>query len=326
MRRRVFLGALSGAAAWPIAARSQQAATPAIGYLYSGTPETSANLTAAFRAGLREAGYIEGRNLIIEYRWAHNDSSQLSDLAADLVRLRVAVIAAPGTPASALAAKSATTTIPIVFRTGADPIKIGLVASLNRPSSNVTGVTTISSELGSKRVGLLHELLPKTVSLAALGNPNDSTFDPMIADTRAAASIIGRKVEVFTARTVREIDTAFADLVQKGLDGILVSPHGLFNNRRVQLVTLAARHALPAIYPTREFCEIGGLMSYGASAAEQWRLTGAYVGRILNGEKPADMPVMRATKLEFVINVQTARTFGIDIPPTMLARADEVIE
>jgi putative ABC transport system substrate-binding protein len=327
MKRREFITLLGGGAAgWPLAARAQQPSMPVIGYLYSGAPETSANVVAAFRNGLREAGYVEGRNLLIEYRWAHNDNARLPELASDLVHHRVAVIATPGAPTTALAAKAATTTIPIVFRTGADPVQLGLVASLNRPGGNITGVTPMSGQLGPKRLGLIHELLPGATRFAVLGNPDDPTFEPFIRDVQAAAPTIGRQVEVLTARTNREIDAAFADLLRTRIDAVLVGAHGLFNNRRVQLVTLAARHAVPAIYPIREFAEIGGLMSYGANQAEQMRLTGVYVGRILKGEKPADLPVLRATKLEFIINLQTAKTLGIDIPPTLLARADEVIE
>jgi putative tryptophan/tyrosine transport system substrate-binding protein len=326
MKRRDFLGLLGGtAAAWPVIARAQQA-MPVIGYLYSGAPETSANALAAFRDGLSEAGYVEGRNLTIEYRWAYNDNARLPELAADLVRHRVAVIATPGTPASVLAAKAATTRIPIVFRTGADPVQLGLVASLARPGGNLTGVTPMSGELGPKRLGLLTELLPGASRLALLGNPDDPTFEPFTRDAQAAVTAIRRQIEVLTARTNREIDTAFADLARRRLDAVLIGAHGLFNNRRVQLVTLATRYAVPAIYPIREFTEIGGLMSYGANQADQFRHTGIYVGRILKGEKPADLPILRATKLEFIINLQTAKTLGLEVPPTLLARADEVIE
>ena len=324
--RREFITLLGGAAAWPLAARAQQP-MPVIGYLYSGSPETTAHLVAAFRNGLSETGYVEGRNLRIEYRWAHNENIRLPELAADLVRHGVAVIATPGTPTATLAAKAATTTIPIVFRTGADPVGIGLVASLSRPGGNITGVTPMSAELGPKRIGLLHELLPGATRFAMLGNPDDLSFESFAREVEAAAVTIRRQIELLTARTSREIDTVFADLVQKGrTDAVLVAPHGLFVNRRVQLVTLAARHAVPAIYATREFTEIGGLMSYGASPTDQWRLTGVYVGRVLNGEKPGDLPILRATNLELIINLQTAKTLGLDVPPTLLARADEVIE
>jgi putative tryptophan/tyrosine transport system substrate-binding protein len=326
MKRRDFITLLGGAVAWPLAARAQQPAMPVVGYLYSGAPETGAPILTAFRNGLRESGYVEGRNVTIEYRWAHNENARLPELAADLVRRGVAVIATPGTPTAALAAKAATTTIPIVFRTGADPVGIGLVASLNRPGGNITGVNPMSVELGPKRLALLHELLPRATRLAALGNPDDPSFEPFTSDVQSAVQAIGRQIEVLTARTIREIDAAFAKLAQRQAEGVLVGAFGLFINRRVQLVTLAARHAVPAIYPLRGFTEIGGLMSYGANQADQGRLTGVYVGRVLNGERPADLPILRPTKLEFIINLQTARTLGIEVPATLLARADEVIE
>jgi len=325
--RRAFITFLGGAAvAWPVAANAQQSAMPVIGYLYSGAPETSANFLAAFRKGLSDLGFSEGRNLEIEYRWALNEPERLPELAADLVRRRVSVIAAPGTPAAALAAKAATTTIPIVFRTGSDPVQLGLVASLNRPGGNVTGVSAMTWEIGTKRVGLLHELLPGAARFAGLVDRTDPFAESLIGDVRAAASSIGRQIEFVTVNTSREIDTAFASLVQKRPDALLVIPQGLFINRRVQLVTLATRHGLPAIYPAREFTEIGGLMSYGSSPTDQYRQAGIYTGRVLKGEKPADMPILRASKFELIINLQTAKVFGIDVPPTLLARADEVIE
>jgi len=326
MNRRAFILTLAGAAAWPLAATAQQRALPVVGLLYSGTPDTSANILAAFRNGLNEAGYVEGRNVIIEHRWAHNDNARLPELAADLVRQQVNVIASPGVPSAALAAKAATTTIPIVFRTRADPVQIGLVASLNRPGGNVTGITPMSAELGPKRLQLLHELLPGPRRIAVLSNPDDPTFEPFTRDMQAAAEAIRSQIGVLTAKTNREIDDAFTKFVQGRFDALLVGAHGLFNNRRVQLVSLATRHGVPAIYPIREFTEIGGLMSYGANQIEQMRLTGLYVGRVLKGENPADLPIVRATKLELVINVQAAKTLGVEVPPTLLARADEVIE
>ena len=327
MRRREFITLLGGAVAtWPRAAGAQQAAMPVIGYLYTGAPDTGAHYAAAFRKGLSELGFSEGQNVTIEYRWAHNDPARLPELAADLVRRRVAVIVTPGTSASALAAKAATTTIPIVFRTGGDPIQLGLVASLNRPGGNVTGVTAMSAEVGTKRVGLLHELLPHATRFAALTNPNDPNAEPVSKDLKAAAAAVGRRLELFPATNIREIDVAFANLVQKRPDALVIVPQGLLINRRLQIVTLATRHALPAIYPSREFAEIGGLMSYGSSPTDQYRQTGIFTGRVLKGEKPADMPVLRATKFEFIINLQTAKAFGLEIPPMLLARADEVIE
>jgi ABC-type uncharacterized transport system substrate-binding protein len=326
MKRRKFIALLGGAAAWPLGARAEPPTIPLIGYLYTGTREASATWVAAFRKGLGEVGLSEGRNVEIEFRWANNEPERLPELAADLVRRRVAVIVAPGTSASVLAAKTATTTVPIVFRTGGDPVELGLVASLNRPGGNVTGINAMSVETGTKRLGFLHELLPQAARFAVLFNPNDPNAEHVSKDLRAAASAIGRQLNFLTASSSRDIDVAFASLVQKRPDALLVVPQGLLINRRVQIVTQVARHMLPTIYPGREFTEIGGLMSYGADATEQFRQTGIYTGRVLKGEKPADMPVLRASKFEFVINLQTAKAFGIDIPATLLARADEVIE
>ena len=327
IRRRDFITLLGGAAAaWPLAARAQQPAVPVIGYLYSGTPEASASWVAAFRKGLSESGFSEGHNVAIEYRWAYNDPARLPELAADLVRRRVAVIVTPGIAASVLAAKDATTTIPIVFRTGGDPIELGFVASLNQPGGNVTGINTMSLEIGAKRVGLLHELLPHAERFAVLLNPNDPNADHYTKDMQAAASTIGWQIEFLGASNIREIDLAFANLAQKRLDALLVVPQGLLFNRRVQIVTQVTRYALPAVYPNREFAEIGGLMSYGPNSADEFRLTGVYTGRILKGEKPGDLPVLRTSTFELVINLQTARIFGIAIPPSLLAIADEAIE
>ena len=327
IRRRDFITLLGGAAvAWPVAARAQQPAMPVIGYLYSGTPEASASWVAAFRKGLSESGFSEGHNVAIEYRWAYNDPARLSELAADLVRRRVAVIVTPGIAASVLAAKAATATIPIVFRTGGDPIELGFVASLNQPGGNVTGINAMSLETVAKRVGLLHDLLPHAERLAVLLNPNDPNADHYTKDLQAAASTIGWQIEFLGASNIREIDIAFANLAQKRLDALLVVPQGLLFNRRVQIVTQVTRYALPAVYPNREFAEIGGLMSYGPNSADEFRLTGVYTGRILKGEKPSNLPVLRASKFELVINLQTAKIFDIAIPPNLLAIADEVIE
>jgi putative ABC transport system substrate-binding protein len=323
-RRRYQI--LGGAAVWPLAVSAQRPAMPVIGYLDQGAPETSAVLLAAFRKGLSETGYVEGRNVAIEYRWAHNDFDRLPELAADLVRRRVDLIVIPGSTPAALAAKAATTTVPIVFATGADPVQFGLVASLNRPGGNVTGINTMNEELGPKRLGRLQELLPGAARFALLVDPNAATFAATITNLQAAAAGIGRQIEVLTASTNREIDAAFASLVQKRIEALLVSPHALFRNRRVQLVTLAAHHRVPTIYPNRDFVESGGLMSYAAPGLDAVRQAGVYVGRILKGEKPADLPVMRPTKFEFIINLQTARTIGIEVPPQLLAIADEVIE
>ena len=326
MNRRDFITLLGGAAAWPLAARAQQPAMPVIGYLYSGTPEASASWVAAFRKGLTESGFSEGHNVAIEYRWAYNDPARLPELAADLVRRRVAAIVTPGIAAGVLAAKAATATIPIVFRTGGDPIELGFVASLNQPGGNVTGVDAMSLETVAKRVGLLHDLLPHAERFAVLLNPTDPNADHYSKDLQAAASTIGWQIEFLGASNIREIDIAFANLAQKRLDALLVVPQGLLFNRRVQIVTQVTRYALPAVYPNREFAEIGGLMSYGPNSADEFRLTGVYTGRILKGEKPGSLPVLRASKFELVINLQTARIFDIAIPPNLLAIADEVIE
>jgi putative ABC transport system substrate-binding protein len=294
-------------------------------FLRPGSPELNAHLVEAFRKGMGETGYLEGRNVVVEYRWAQNDD-QLTELAADLVRLRAAVIATPGSTTAAAAAKSATTTIPIVFSGGGDPVQTGLVASLNRPGGNVTGVSSMSGELGTKRVGLLQELVPRAARLAVLINPNNPLAEAFVADIRAAAPAIGRQIEVVTASTSRDIDTAFATLMQKRADALVLSSDALFVSSRVQLAALAARHAVPAIYPFREDAEAGGLMSYGPSNTDLVRQVGIYTGRVLNGEKPADMPILRAIRFELVINLKTAKTLGLEISPTLLARADEVIE
>ena len=281
---------------------------------------------AAFRKGLSEAGYVEGQNVAIEYRWAEGQNDRLPALAAELVRRRVAVIAAPGSTAATLAAKAATTTIPIVFVIGADPVKIGLVASLNRPGGNVTGINDIGVDIGAKRLGFLQELLPRATRFGVLVNPdNPSITESFVAELQTAASAIGRQIEVVTASTNADIDTAFATLVKKRADALLNCPDALFVTRRVQLITLAVRHALGAV-PSARACRSWGAVSYGSDLPDQLRQTGGYVGRILKGEKPADMPVQLPTRFEFVINLQTAKTLGIDVPPTLLARADEVIE
>ena len=325
MNRRDFI-AVGVAAAWPLAARAQQQpAVPVVGYLDPGSPEMGASAVATLRKGLSETGFVEGRNVAIEYRWAHNEVDRLPELAADLVHRRVAVIVT-SVIASGLAAKAATTTMPIVFSTGADPIQEGLVASLNRPGGNVTGVTNISVELTPKRLGLLHELLPRAARFAVLVNPNDPNAGSMITNVRAAASTVGRQIEVFFASTNREVETAFASLAQKRADALLVLPSILFLDRRVQLATLAAHYRVPASYSSRENVEAGGLMCYGASITDRDRQVGIYTGRVLKGDKPVDLPVMQSTRFEFVINLQTARLLGLDIPPTLLAIADEVIE
>jgi putative ABC transport system substrate-binding protein len=323
MNRREFIAGLGGAAAWPLAASAQQRAMPVIGYLDSGSIETSR--VVAFHKGLSESGYAENRNVAIEYRWAHNEVDRLQELAADLVHRRVTVIVTSGI-AAVLAAKAATTTIPIVFGSGADPIQEGLVGSLNRPGGNITGIASQSVELTPKRLGLLHELLPRAARFAVLVNRNDPNAASMITDVRAAASTIGLQIEVFFASTTREVEAAFASLAQKRAGALLILPSQFFIDRRAQLATLAAHYRVPASHSSREYVEAGGLMSYGASITDRYRQVGLYTGRVLKGEKPVDLPVMQSTRFEFVINLQTARLLGIEFPPTLLAIADEVIE
>ena len=328
MTRRQFITLLGGAAAaWPSAARAQQQALPVIGFLSSSWPVDRARYLTSFRQGLREPGYIEGQNVAIEYRWAQDQADRLPDLAADLVRRQVTVIAAHDTPSS-IVAKAATTTIPIVFASGGDPVKLGLVASLNRPGGNVTGVTFVTAQLGAKQLGLLHELQPGAVRVGVLVDPNFAPTQSFVSDVQAAALSIGKQIEVLEAPTSRDIDTAFARLAQKPIDALLVGPSPLLDtpNRRVQLVTLATYHRVPAIDPLRAFAEAGGLMSYGTNITDAYRQAGVYTGRILKGEKPADLPVIQSTKFEFVINLNTARAFGLSFPPGLLAIADEVIE
>jgi putative tryptophan/tyrosine transport system substrate-binding protein len=325
-RRREFITLLgSAAAAWPLAARAQQPPMPVIGLLGSSAPVDRARYLTAFRQGVRETGYVEGQNVAIEYRWAQDQPDRLPDLAADLVRRQVTVIAAHDTPSS-IVAKAVTTTIPIVFAGGADPVKLGLVASLNRPGGNVTGVTFVTAELGAKLFGLLHELRPGAVRVGVLVDPNYAPTQSFVSDVQAAALSIGKQIEVLEAPTGRDIDTAFAGLAQKPIDALLVGPGPFLTNRRVQLATLAAYHRVPAIFLLREFPEAGGLMSYGTSLTDAYRQAGVYTGRILKGEKPADLPVMQSIKFEFVINLNTARAFGLTFPPGLLAIADEVIE
>jgi putative tryptophan/tyrosine transport system substrate-binding protein len=325
VRRRQFIKLVGGAIAWPLAAQAQQPATPVIGFLSSSALADRARYLTPFQQGVRETGYVEGQNVVVEYRWAQDQHDRLPDLAADLVRRQVTVIAAHDTPSS-IVAKAATTTIPIVFASGGDPVKLGLVASLNRPGANVTGVTFVTAELGAKQLGLLHELQPGAVRVGVLVDPNFAPTQSFVSDVQAAASSLGKQIEVLEASTGRDIDTAFARPAQKPIDALLVGPGPLLDNRRVQLATLAAYHRVPAIYSLREFAEAGGLMSYGTSITGAYRQAGVYTGRILKGEKPADLPVIQSTKFEFVINLNTARTFGLTFPPGLLAIADEVIE
>jgi putative ABC transport system substrate-binding protein len=327
LRRREFIGLLGGAVAWPFAARAQHPAAPVVGFLHSSSATAYTGLVASFRKGLNDAGYSEGHNVAIDFRWGEGRNERLLELAAELVQRQVAIIVTPGSTAATLAAKAATATIPIVFLSAVDPVKTGLVASLNRPGGNVTGVSDIGVQLAAKRLSLLHELNPAAARFGLLVNPsNPGITEPFVAEVQTAASVIGRQIEVVTARTDIDVDKAFATLVNKHVDAFLVSTDALFVTRRVQLVTLAARHALPAMYFRREFAEAGGLMSYGSNLADQFRQIGIYAGRILKGEKPADMPVLQPTQFELVINLPTARAIGIVVPPSLLARADEVIE
>ena len=326
MRRREILTVLGGAAAtWPLAARAQQTAMPVIGFLRPSPPESVAHLLPAFRAGLKEIGFVEGQNVAIEYRWAEGRYDRLPALAADLVRSRVTMLVAAGTPA-ALAAKAATTTIPIVFVVVEDPAKLGLVVSLNRPGGNATGVNFFVAELGSKQLGLLHELVPTAARVGLLVNPSSPPTEPVTRDVTAAASAMGLQIGIVQASDSREIEAAFGTLVRNRADALLVGPDALLLSRRLQIATLATRHAIPAVYNVREYAEAGGLMSYGTNQTEAYRQFGIYTGKILKGAKPGDLPVMQSTKFELVINLPTARAIGLEIPPMLLARADEVIE
>ena len=325
MRRRDFISLVGGAAAWPRAARAQQP-IPVVGFLHAGSPEPNVNFVVAFRTGLGKTGYVEGQNLAIEFRWAAGQDARLPEMAADLVRRQVAAIVTPASTPAALAAKAATTTIPIVFTTGGDPISLGLVASLNRPGGNATGVAFMTVELTAKRLSLLHELVPGAARVIALVDPNYALAEAIIKDLQEARATLGLQVEILYAGTAREIDAAFATIVQKRADALLMTASPFFTNRRVQIVTLATRHALPVLYDIREFAEAGGLMSYGPSFRDIYQQAGIYTGRILKGERPADLPVMQPTKFELVINLTTARALGITVPNMLLARADEVIE
>jgi putative ABC transport system substrate-binding protein len=329
MRRREFITALGGAAAWPVLARAQQLAMPVIGFLNAASPDLFEHVVRAFHLGLSETGYVEGRNVAIEYRWAENQYDRLPALAADLVRRRVSVITAGSAILAALAAKAATATIPIVFLTGTDPVQLGLVASLNRPSGNLTGVTTLNGEITPKRVEVLRELLPTATVMAVLVNPVAGTLvvETEVRQVQSMAHILGlQTIDVLQASIDRGLDSAFLTLTQQQVGGLVISADPFFYGKSAQLAALASRHAVPTISPYREFVAAGGLMSYGGSVTELYRLVGVYTGRILNGEKPGDLPVQQSTKVELVVNLKTAKALGLTVPPSLLARADEVIE
>jgi len=326
--RREFITLLGGAAAaWPFTARAQQPALPVIGFLGTHSERVSVKWLEAFRKGLSETGYVEGRNVAIEFRWAEGREDRMPELAADLVRRQVAVIASPTSTAGALAAKAATSSIPIVFGTGSDPVALGLVNSLNRPGGNATGVKSLNVELTAKRLGLLRELAPKAARFVALVSPNAAMTDAIVKDVHASIPTLGVPVEIlYAGHSDRDIEAAFANLSQRPHAALLVTVDPFFFNRRALIVTLAVRHALPTVYFAREFADIGGLVSYGTSLGNTHELTGIYTGRVLKGEKPADLPVAQPTKFDMVINLVTARALGIEVPPTLLATADEVIE
>jgi len=327
MRRREFIWLFGGAAVlWPLAVYAQQRPLPVIGFLNVASPGPLRQQIAAFREGLKESGYVEGQNVAVEYRWAEGQYERLPELAADLVRQQVSVIFVGGGAPAELAVKAATTTIPIVFSTGGDPVRSGLVASLNQPSGNITGVYHFATGLEAKRLGLLHEMLPKATPIAVLINPNYADAENQLRDVQEAAARLGVQLVVVRANAESDFNAAFSTVVQQRSGALLVCASPFFNNKREQLVVPAARHALPTIYEWRDFAAAGGLMSYGTSLADAYRQAGVYAGLILKGAKPADLPIVQATRFEFVINLSTAKALGIEVPPTLSARADEVIE
>jgi putative tryptophan/tyrosine transport system substrate-binding protein len=326
MRRREFISLLGGAAALPLAARAQQATMPVVGFIRDGSADGNARYVAAFRKGLSETGTIESQNVTVEYHWLEGQYDRVPSLVADLARRQVAVIATPGT-VPALAAKAATATIPIVFGVGEDPVKLGLVASLARPGGNATGINFFTNEVVAKRLRLLHDLVPKAVRVAVIVNPASASVTELtLRDVHEAAPAIGLQIQILNATSIGEIDAAFASVARERPDALFVAGDAFFLDRRGQFVTLTARDRIPATYAIRDFVADGGLMSYGADIADMFRQVGVYTGRILKGEKPADLPVVQSTKFEFVLNLKTAKALGIDVPPGLLSIADEVIE
>ena len=328
MKRREFITLLGGSvAAWPLTARAQQPALPAVAFLRTGSANTSARFVAAFRKGLNETGYVEGQTVTVEYHWLEGQYDRLPALMSDLVRRQVAVIATIGTAQTALAAKAATATIPIVFGEGEDPVRLGLVASIARPGGNVTGINYLVNELAAKRLRLLHDLIPKAIRVAVLLDPaNASSAESTLRDVQEAAPTIGLQIRILNASTIGEIDAAFATFARERPDALFVAPDAFFVSRAMQFATLTARDRIPATFSLRDYVEAGGLMSYGTDFADSFRQVGVYTGKILKGAKPVDLPVLQSTKFEFVINLQTARALGIDVPPALVSIADDVIE
>jgi ABC-type uncharacterized transport system substrate-binding protein len=327
MNRRAFIALVGGGAAWSLGARAQQPAMPVVGFLGAGSPDTYVLYLAAFRRGLGESGFVEGQNVAIEYRWAEGQYDRMAELATDLVRRQVAVIAVPGSPPGARAAKAATSTIPIVFSVGDDPVRAGLVASISRPEGNATGINFFTGEVVAKRLALLHELVPGVNRIAVFINPSDpSRAELLRGEVQVAARDIGLQVQILNPSTPSEIDAAFAAVVREQAAALLVGPDAFYNTRRVQLATMAAHHSIPTAFAVREYVDAGGLMSYGTSLADMYRQVAVYTGRILRGAKPAELPILQSVKFELVINLQTARMLRLEVPPSLLARADEVIE
>ena len=326
LKRREFITVLGATVAWPMAARAQQRAMPVIGFLGSESPDLWASRVRAFHQGLRETGYVEGRNVAIEYRWAESQNNRLPTLVADLVRRQVAVIAAPGSAPAAVAAKAATTTIPIIFQIGGDPVALGLIASLNRPGGNLTGVTSLGIELGPKKLELLHELVPAASVIGLLVDPTNPNIETQLNVHQAAARSLGLELHVLRVNAERDLEAAFATLIRLRVNALVIGTDVFFSSRSQMLGDLAIRHAIPTVYQSREFAAAGGLLSYGDSQTERSHLIGVYTGRILNGEKPADLPVQQAAKVELIINLKAAQALGVTVPLALLTRADEVIE